>query len=510
MSISTAVGSERISRIVGYKLKKGNFQTSTPNLPQRIYILGQGNGANQATMPITKREVTSAKEVGELFGYGSPIHQIMRILRPISGDGVGGIPTIIFPQLDAVGATQTIITANLTISTTATDSATHYVIINGRSGIDGGHYDYSVVKGDSKETILQKIADACNNVIGCPAIVAIEANQLTFTSKWAGATSAEMNVTFDDSDKDCGIVYSIDSIVDGTGTFDLTNAIAGMGSEWNTIVINPYGADAFEDLEQVNGVPDPDTPTGRYGALVFKPFISIWGSTEDNKTTLGAITEARKTQVTHALAPAPKSSGFTWEAAANVAYLFALQAQNSPHLDINAKAYPDMPIPSDGIIGDMSDYNNRDYLVKKGASTIDIIAGSYVVQDFVTTYHPDGELPPQYRYPRNLMLDFNVRYGYYLLELINVIDKAIAPSDQSISVASTIKPKDWKQVLRSFADDLSGRVLIADADFMKDSIVVGVSETNPDRLETYFRYKRTGVARIVSTDAEAGFAFGIK
>jgi len=507
MSISTAVGSERISRIVGYKLKKGNFPTSTPNLPQRIFLLGQGNAVNQATMPDTLREITSAKEAGTLYGFGSPIHQMMRILR--NGDGVGGIPTVVFAQPDAEGATQTVITVDLTLATTATDSATHYVVINGRVGMDGAEYGYSVVKGDAVATILQKIADACNNVQGCPCIVAVDNGQLTFTSKWAGATAAELSVTFDDMDKDCGIVYSIESTVAGTGVVDLTDAIAGMGSDWNTIVINPYGSTVFTTLETVNGIPDPDTPTGRYAAIIFKPFISIWGSCEDDKAVLGAITDARKTQVTHALAPAPNSAGFTWEAAANMAYLFALQSQNNPHLDVNAKAYPDMPVPTDGIIGDMSDYNNRDYLVKKGCSTVDLVAGAYVVQDFVTTYHPDGELPPQYRYPRNLMLDFNVRYGYYLLELINVVDKALAPSDQSIGVASTIKPKDWKQIIRSYADDLASRALIADADFMKESITVAVSLTNPDRLETYFRYKRTGIARIASTDAEAGFAFGI-
>jgi phage tail sheath gpL-like len=510
MNISTAVGSERVSRIVGYKLKKGFFQTSSPNLPQRIYLLGQGNAANQATMPVVAREVTSAKEAGTLYGYGSPIHQMMRILRPVSGDGIGGIPTVVFAQPDAEGATQTVITADLTLSATATDSATHYVVINGRYGLDGAEYGYSVVKGDAKATIVQRIADACNNVMSCPAIVSVNGEgQLVFTSKWAGATAAEMVVTFDDQEKDCGIVYSIEETIAGTGAVDLTDAIAGMGSSWNTVVLNPYGSTVFTTLETVNGIPDPDNPTGRYGALIFKPFISIWGSCEDDKTTLGAITDARKTQVTHAIAPAPNSSGFTWEAAANMTYLFVLQAQNNPHLDVNAKAYPDMPVPSDGVIGDMSDYNNRDYLVKKGCSTVDLVAGSYVVQDFVTTYHPDGELPPQYRYPRNLMLDFNVRYGYYLLELINVVDKTLAPSDQSINVASTIKPKDWKQVLRSYADDLAGRALIADASFMKDSIVVQVSTVNPDRLETYFRYKRTGIARIASTDAEAGFAFGI-
>jgi hypothetical protein len=43
---------------------------------------------------------------------------------------------------------------------------------------------------------------------------------------------------------------------------------------------------------------------------------------------------------------------------------------------------------------------------------------------------------------------------------------------------------------------------------MQNSITVEVSSINPDRLETFFRYKRTGTARISSTTAEAGFNFG--
>ncbi len=511
MSISTAVGAERISRIVGYLLKKGNYALSSPNLPQRLMILAEGNTANQATMPIEKREITSAKEAGTLYGFGSPIHQIMRILRPISGDGVGGIPTVVFPTEEADGATAAVNTMTVTISTTATDSATHYVVINGRDNVDGIPYAFSVVKGEDADAIIAKIVAAINNVPGSPVIAAAATTPtITLTTKWAGISAAELTVRIDTSNKDCGITYT-NVVAGGTGAADISAALAAIDNDWVTILVNSHGTAVFDAIETFNGIPDPENPTGRYSAINWKPLISIWGSAEDDKDNLVAITDAsaRKTQVTHALAPAPNSEGFTWEAAANMAYIFAVIEQNSPHLDVNGKVYPDMPIPSDGLIGDMSSYNNRDYLVQRGCSTVDLTSGRYTVQDFVTTYHPDGEIPPQFRYCRNLMLDFNMRYGHYLLEQIYVVDKTLVPSDQSVSVSNTIKPKDWIQVLRSYADDLSSRALIANADFMKDSIQVAVSEINPDRLETSFKYKRTGIARISSTDAEAGFAFGV-
>lgn len=516
MILSTAVSLDRVSRVVGYKVKKGFFQTSTPNLPQRIAIFGEANTANQATLDENPREITSAQEAGDLYGYGSPIHQIMRILRPLSGDGVGGIPTIVYPQKSNVAATATVIGIDVTIAAAALASTTHYIVLNGRFGIDGEQYAFSVVKGDTELQVLTKMRDAINNVLSAPCIASLDVSTpgsefLVLTSKWEGQSSGELNYSIYTGTETAGVTYSTKSTVVGTGVVSIADALDAFGNAWNTIVINPYNTTTVLDaLEAFNGIPDPEAPTGRYSGIVFKPFIAITGSVDEDKDVLAAITDSRSTQVTNAIAPAPNSYGFSWEAAANMGYLHAVIAQNSPHLDVNGKSYPDMPVPLDEIIADMADYNNRDFLVKKGCSTVTLNAGAYQVQDFVTTYHPTGEVPPQYRYCRNLQLDFNVRYGYYILEQINVVDNAIAPSTQVIGVASTIKPAQWKQVLNSFAEDLGSRALIADVDFMKNSIEVQVSDTNPDRLETKFRYKRTGIARISSTDAEAGFAFGVR
>jgi phage tail sheath gpL-like len=510
--ISTAVGAERVSRVVGYKLKKGNFAVSSPNLPQRIFILGTGNIANQATMPVEKREITSAKEAGDLYGYGSPIYQIMRILRPVSGDGVGGIPTIVFPQEDASGATAAVAACDVTISSTATDSAPHYVVINGRKGLDGGTYGYAVNKGEADTVIIQRIVDTINAVIGAPVIAATvgtPVTSFTLTTKYAGAHAADLSVSFDDGGKPCGITYAA-SVTGGTGVVDLTDALASITNDWNTIVINPYGTATFDALEAFNGVPDPINPTGRFASIVMRPFICIWGSVEDDKDDLVTITNAsaRKSQVTHALAPAPLSKGEPWEAAANMAFLFAIQMQNRPHVDISGQSYPDMPVPADEIIGDMSDYNNRDFLAQRGCSTVDLSNGKYQVQDFFTTYHPDGEITPFYRKCRDNMIYYNIVFGSKLIDLAYIIDKAIVASDQAVNVDNVIKPKDVKQLYRSYADELGLRALITDVDFMKNSIQAEVSSTNPNRLDKSFRVKISGMAVIVSSDVEVGFSYG--
>lgn len=502
---SDAVGLERISRVVGYKISKGDFRNSTPNLPQRIAILGEANTANQATLDTNPRQITSAQEAGQRYGYGSPIYQIMRILRPLSGGGIGGIPTVVYPQDEAVGATAAART--VTPTGTATGNATHTLFVAGRSGLDGSFYDFVVEEGDTPADISAKITDAVNAVLGSPVIAATNAapDNSELTCKWAGLTSEDLTVTVDTNDKAVGITYAVASSATGAGTPSIAGALAAFGDEWNTIVINSYGAvtAVMSALEAFNGIPDPVSPTGRFNGIIMKPFIALTGSLVDDPTS---ITDGRKEDVTIAICPAPNSDGFAFEAAANMALLFGRISQDTPHLDVAGRLYPDMPTPTS--IGSMASYENRDAFVKKGSSTVSLTAGRYKVEDFVTTYHPDGEVPPQFRYSRNLMLDFNVRYGYFILEQSNVVDHAIANNDDVVSASRVVKPKSWTQILNKYAEDLANRALIVDVPFMQDSIEVNISTTNPDRLETFFRYKRSGFARISSTTAEAGFNFG--
>ncbi len=77
--------------------------------------------------------------------------------------------------------------------------------------------------------------------------------------------------------------------------------------------------------------------------------------------------------------------------------------------------------------------------------------------------------------------------------------------DQVTTVSGAIKKKEWKATCFDYFEELGERALINNPQFSKDSLQVEISTTNPDRFETFFRYKRTGIARIESTDAEAGF-----
>jgi hypothetical protein len=261
----------------------------------------------------------------------------------------------------------------------------------------------------------------------------------------------------------------------------------------------------MDKLEAFNGVADPDLPTGRYQGIKMKPFIALTGSVADDPSS---ITDGRKDEMTIAICPAPLSPALQMEAAANMCALFARVSQDTPHLDVGGKYYPDMPVATEAI--SMSDYNFRDSIVKKGCSTVDLVNGKYLVEDFVTTYHPEGEVPPQFSWCRNIMLDMNIYFAYYLLELQYVQDHLLANDNDVVKVAKVIKPKQWKQILSTqFAGACVANGLMADAAFLIASLQVKLADgSNPSRFGTKFKYKRTDVARVVSTTAVAGFNYG--
>ena len=505
---SNAVTLDRIARVVGYKITKGFFNLTSPNLPQRIAMLGEANDANQSGLVTNQpTQITTAQQAGSLFGYGSPIHMMARILFPYNGDGIGGIPVWVYPQSVAPGATAKI--WRIQPTGVATANVTHYLKIAGRESIDNNYYAINIVVGDTTPTILQKIVNAVNGILGSPFSANQDSYEAILTSKWSGLTADALTVSVDTGTNAAGVTYAVNSPQSGSATPSIAAALNLFQNDWNTIVVNPYGTDTgtIQSLMAFNGIPDPTNPTGRFTGIIFKPFIAITGSTADDPSS---VTNTYLNDVTIAIAPAPGSLGLSLEAAANMTYLAALQFQNSVNLDVSGQFYPDMPVPTPAswAAATMAVYTNRDALVKKGCSTVNLTNNQFKVEDFVTTYHPQGENPAQYRYPRNLNIDNNVKFGYHLLEALYVQDHSIANDSDTVTADNVIKPKEWTGILNEYANDLATRALITNPDFMKASIVVNIGTTNPDRLETFFRYQRSGFARIASTTAEAGFFFG--
>ena len=508
--ISSAINDAQVAKVVGYLLKKGDFRLSSPNLPMRIAIFGQANTDKQGTLTNDAVEVTSQDQAGNLFGFGSQIHIMMRILRGISNDILGAIPTVVYPQLAAGGAVAA--AREITVSGgPASGNGQIEVRINGRSVIDGTSLIVTIASGDTPAVVAGKIRDAINNSLPCAVSASAAAAVVTCTCKWAGEASENLQVEVLTQEDDLSLGYATASTAVGAGdsSAEIQTSLALFGSEWNTIVINPYAKSTNSLYEDFNGTPGLDPGQGRYSASQWQPFVCLTGDTTADSVA-NVIAGLDNDEGTIAQCPAPNSKGWPFEAAANVAAILGAQAQNNPAQDTSGRKYLDMPVPDNGDIGVFGDINNRNAIVVGGAATVKLSGSSYVIEDMVTTYNPAGEVPPQFRYVRSLIQDFNVRYGYLLLEARDVLDNTIVASDQFVRQKDTIKPEEWAGTLFGYAVDLAERAIITDPNFMKESIQVGVSDTNPDRFETSFEYKRSGFVRIASTTATAGFAFGVQ
>ena len=276
-------------------------------------------------------------------------------------------------------------------------------------------------------------------------------------------------------------------------------------------MVNQFNTDAvYSALEAFNGFPDPDSPTGRYGSD-FNPLMAVSGGSLSDKDNVVAITNAsaRKSQCTNIIVNLPNAKTFPWENAASAMLTFAPIAQNTPHKSNANKALPDIPVPADGQIGDFSNYDARDYMVKRGACTVTVAGGSYIIQDFVTTYAPDGDDTPKFRWARDLILDWVVGYNIKEIMKNEIMDKGIAGDNDPIIVEDVITPSLVKQRINSLWDSLSALNIITDAAFSKAETTVELNNTNPKRLDITSKYKRSGVAHIVSTDLAVDFAYTI-
>lgn len=330
---------------------------------------------------------------------------------------------------------------------------------------------------------------------------------LTLTSKWTGLSSAALTAIPDVAGDAVGLTYAIASNTPGTGTPSIAGALAQFESAWYTLLLNTYGTTQLTALETFNGIPDNQNPTGLYSPLSFRPFMAFFGSTDPVAADLVAITDAsaRIPNVTNVLCPAPNSGGMPYEAATNMLLLFANVAQSAPHSTAAGQSYTDMPVPATNLIGDLSVYANRNLLKTKGCSTVTLKNGAYKVQDLVNTYHPAGEIPLIFNECRYLVIDWNIKYGYGILEDTNLKDKTIIADGQYTTVQDVISPSDWKAILFTYFDSLATLGLITNAAFSKASLVVQIDPSNPNRFNTTFSYKRTGTSEIESTTVTVGF-----
>lgn len=494
MTVSSAVDLSAVARVVGIKTEFKDLRGGgILFLPQRVALVGQGS--TLSTYSTTKRQVTSALEVAQTYGFGSPLHLSALQLLPTNGDGIGTIPLTIYPLTDALTGAAAV--GEITPSGPATGAAAFVIKVNNvRSEA------FSVANGDSVATIVAAMTTAVSAAINLPMTGTNATTKVTLTSKWKGASANGLTIQVEATGQDLsGITFAITQPTGGLVNPSVAVATAQIGEVWETMVLNcleiadTTTLDAFATFGE-----------GRWGALTRKPLIVFTGNTATTVSAATTISDARRTDRVNSQLVSPGSKDLPFVVAARQLARIVKTANNNPPRDYGSQQATGLTPGTDGV---QWTYTDRDSAVKKGSSTIEVKDGVVNLSDTVTFYHPTGDQTPAYRYVCDIVKIQNIIFNLSIIFATAEWDGApLIPDDQPTVNPSAKQPKMAKAAVNAMIDSLALNAILSDPKVAKSNTVAQISSQNPKRLDIAMIAQLSGNTNIISIDLNFGFYFG--
>lgn len=492
------VTASAVARVVGIDTHFKNLRgSSAQSLPQHIAILAQGTTA-AAGYSLLPRRIFSAGEAATAYGFGSPIHLAALELFPPVGGGVGSIPVTVLPLNDdgaGVAAVGTITPAGVAAAT-----ATYFARISGILSSP-----IAVVAADNVAAQVAAFVAAINAILQMPVIATNTGpgTACTLTAKWKGATGNEIKVEILDSNLNPALVSLYTVVNPATGATDpsVTSALAGIGGDWVTLVVNSFHATNTTILDAIQTKGE-----ARWDQQVRRPFVAFAGNDEWVFATATATTAARKTDRVNCQVVSPGSVHLPVQIAAAQVREIAKVADDNPPTDYGSRKVTTLIPGADAL---QWDYATRDAAVKAGSSTIEIKNGLVNLSDIVTMYHPDGEIPPAYRYVVDIVKIMTVIYNLDLEFAQPEWDGApLIPDGQPTTNPNARKPSSAKAAIFRILDGLGLAAVISDPATAKAATTANISATNPKRLDVSTTVQLSGNTNVISIDLNFGFFFG--
>jgi hypothetical protein len=359
--------------------------------------------------------VTSAKEVGANFGRGFMVHRLAQKCFA----GSGGVETWVAPVAEIAGTPSA---GDIDfVGSTATENGTLHLYIA---------YDYvpvTITSGDDEDAIAISVAAAINADLDLPVTAAVNGvttSQVDITAKSQGTAGDEISLEFNLGFQQvfpAGVVATVTDMAGATGDPTSIGGVLtqlGQGDDQNkdfyTEICHGFGTvtAVLDELHVYNGI--GNDYVGNYAKIVARPFRSLIGSTENDLSVLIAASDARKLDRTNGIVCTPVSASHPQETAA-----LALGIMAKTNNDRAAESYIGKPLPGvhDGqqqaLVPWTSSYTNRDTAVKAGLSPTKLENGVLVLQNVMTSYHPDT-VPIEnngYASQRNISITQNVLWN---------------------------------------------------------------------------------------------------
>ena len=484
------VSPSAISRVTGVEAQYKNFnQGNAAMLNQRVTVIGPGN--DDALYDTRKKEIFSAADVAEIYGWGSPLHLVAEQFFPSIG-ATAEFPVTVIPLKKATGA----------IAATGSIEADGVASANG-SGvvyIGGVAAEFPILKDQTADQVLNAIKDAIDGVLSMPVKTGIvAAGELTLTAKASGEignmTTVEIAVNAP------GILFSTMDFTGGAIDSDVTSALVKIGNVWETIILNCYSYKNTSRLDKYQQYSD-----GRWGPLNKMPCVVVHGCIDDYETRT-ALTDSRPEDAANVLIVSVGSRELPYVIAAKgLINDIATTANKNPAQNYKGRL-TGLHAGADDI---QEDYNKRNASILKGSSN-NIKTGSVAeLNDIVTFYHPvsQGKYPSK-RYLVDLVKLMNIIYNVRLIMEADELKGAPLVTDETITNNPTaVCPKIIKTYFFNLADSLALAAIIQEPAFTKKGITVKIDNENPKRLNVTFPCKLSGNVEVTSSDIYFGFYVG--
>lgn len=479
----------RVARTVGVDTIFQNLATGGFGLAMRIMVLAQGSTASVG-FSLTKAQVFTAQAAGETYGFGSPIHSIVKRLLPPTGDGVGDIPVTIYPLAD--GTTES--AGTITPAGSPTAAGTYFVRVS-----NSDTASFQLAASATVAEAVTALTTALNAALD-QALIAVDSTTVCdLTAKWKGLTGDDIVVSVEGPS--LGMTFGIVQPTSGAGNPTVDAALAQVGDVQETLIVNALGADtpALTALAAFG--------EGRWDAEVSKPVVAFYGISTTSVTTAIVVTDARGTDRTNSQLVSPGSNDLPHDIAARQVARIALVANStSPASDYAGQLATGL-VP--GADGDAWTSAERDTAVKGGSSTIEVKDSTVTLSDTITMYHPSGDPTPAYRFVVDIIKLMNMQNDLRTtFSSASWIGAPLVPDGQAITDPRAKKPKMAKTAVFGLIDDWGLRALLSDPATAKESVTVAIDGGNPNRLNISLTVALSGHTGIVSTTLNFGFFFG--
>jgi len=488
MGISSAVSPDAVARTVGIKTIFKNLRGGVVLLPQRIAVIAQG--ATAGTFLLDKRQIFSGFEAGQVFGFGSPLHLAIRQLLPANSDGVGTIPVTAYPLADGTTAS----TGDIAASGDQTADKTYIVKIN-----EIASALIVIPKDTTAAAAVALFVAGINSNVDMPVIAVDGTTQVDLTAKWKGESGDDLKIEI--IGEAAGIIFIITQPSGGAGNPDVQDALDKVGGIWETLFLNCLNISDTTNLDKYSVFGE-----GRWQPLEKKPMLAFTGNTEADVTTAVTVPDARKTDRVNVQFVAPGSPELPFVVAARQLARLAVVANDNPPTDYAGQLATGL---APGYDIEQWDSIKRDFAVKAGSSTIEILDGIIEMSDTVTFYHPTGDPTPAWRYVVDVIKEMNVVFNLRLIfESIDWKGKILIPDGQATVNPNARRPSTAVAAVAKMFDSLGLEAIISNPAAAKQSIVAGISPTNPKRLDLSATHQLSGNTNIISIDNNFGFFFG--